>query len=180
MQLDDLVEAIMSSVASAQDEIEKQNIQNLSRYFNKDGEPEVVTVRLPSASAHLQAVGGNTSQPPQGSDGYQEIDIPLLTLLQVKPIKIKSMSVNFNISLTAVESIEQAAENEDKADNLLHTSTSTIMKKARKKKYMSTDLFGGSLFGRGKNRNAEVKITFESGEPPEGYLKLNSHLLKLF
>ena len=47
MQLNDLVEAIMSSVASAQNEIEQQNIQNLSRYFNKDGEPEVVTVRLP-------------------------------------------------------------------------------------------------------------------------------------
>ncbi|WDE06534.1 DUF2589 domain-containing protein [Thalassomonas viridans] len=180
MQLNDLVEAIMSSVASAQNEIERQNIQNLSQYFNKDGEPEMVTVRLPSASAHLHAVGDNSPGQSQGGDGYQEIDIPLLTLFQVNPVKIKEMSVNFNISLNAVEEIEQAAAEDDKTNDLLHTSTSKIMKKARKKKFMSTDLFAGSLFGRGKNRNAEVKITFESGEPPEGYLKLNSHLLKLF
>lgn len=177
MQLNDLVEAIMSSVSTAQEEIEKQNIQNLSQYFDKEGNPEVVKVRVPSPSSQLHAVGEDQSQQ---TESYQEINIPLLTLLQINPIKIKEMSVDFEISLTAVNALEAAAKEGEGSNNLLQTSTSKSIKQARKKKFMSTDLFGGNIFGKGKNRNAKVKITFESGEPPEGYMKLNSHLLKLF
>lgn len=183
MTLQSLVEAIMTSVSEAQDEIEKQNIHNISRYFDGDGKPETVKVLLPSMhnSDGRVVQEGNTGQ--DEDKRYDPVEIPLLSLLQVNPIKIKEMAVNFKISMDALEQIENdspVTDTSDKANNLLGTSTSKAIKNSRKKRLMSTELLSNKFFGRGKDRNAEVKITFESGEPPEGYLKLNSHLLKLF
>ncbi len=174
MTLQDLVEAILSSVATAQNEIEKQNIQNISSYFDKDGNPEIVRIKIPTQHEALHQ--GSVDHDGDGP-GYEEVEIPLFTLLQINPIKIKEMSVEFDISLNTVEKIEALSDDktDDVGNNLLQTSTSEEIKKKRNQKIMSTDLFGDR-----KNRNAKVNITFESGEPPEGYLKLNSHLMKLF
>lgn len=172
MTLQDLVESIMTSVAKAQDEIEKQNLQHFSNYFDSEGKPQMVTVRLPKheASAH--------------ESEQEELKVPVLSLMQLNPVKIKEMTVDFQISLNAVEKIEQASDAESidakSENNLLDTTDHELVKQKRQKRVLSTDLFSKGFGSKSKNRNAEVKITFESGEPPEGVMKLNSHLLRLF
>ncbi|WKE64078.1 DUF2589 domain-containing protein [Gallaecimonas kandeliae] len=176
MTLQDLVEAIMTSVANAQDEIEKQNLLNISQYFDGDGNPEVVRVRVPQQGLHLVDEGeGNLAKD-------RVVEVPLLSLLQINPIKIKEMTVDFDVSLEMVGKVEEVAAKEQAVpkNNLLDTTSSNSLRGRARKRLMATELFSGSLFGGSKNRNAKVKITFESGEPPEGYIKLNSHLLKLF
>lgn len=109
MTLQDLVESIMTSVAKAQDEIEKQNLQHFSNYFDSEGKPQMVTVRLPKhdASDH--------------DSEQEELKVPVLSLMQINPVKIKEMTVDFQISLNAVEKIEQAADADSidaKSENL--------------------------------------------------------------
>lgn len=173
MRLHNLVEAIMDSVTEAQNRIELQNIENILQYFDvtADGAfiPKKLELRMPYVELDqhgdpIEVQGENTA-----------IQIPLLSLAQLTPVRIKDMSVKFDVTLGEVKKI--AAPD---ASAPGQTPLAKLLKTRQSRKVMETELEGKSGFGRNKGRTAEVKITFESGELPEGYLKINSHLMKLF
>lgn len=177
MKLYELVQSIMTSVSIAQDEIEKQTIENISQYFDGQGNPEMLSVRIPRTQEDAQSGEQTTTT--------DVVNIPLLSLLQHNPIKIKEMQVSFEFPLEEVGKLEESGDGPDAnagpANNLMATSSSNQLKQRRRKRIMETDISQKrSFFSSGKSRNATVNITFESGEPTEGYLKLNGHLQKLF
>ncbi|USD36026.1 MULTISPECIES: DUF2589 domain-containing protein [Ferrimonas] len=178
MKLHELVEAIMDSVTEAQQRIEQQNIQNLLQYFDHDSSddsltPKSIELKFPGTSVdhHGDTVMENGCVKVE----HQTVQVPLLSLLQVNPIKIKDMSVQFELGLGEVETLTPDSEGGRGPDPL-----SNLLNRDCRRKVMNTELNPRSVFGRNKDRNAEVTITFESGELPEGYLKINSQLMKLF
>ena len=168
LTLQNLVEAIMNSIAEAQNQLERQTMDNINDWFDSDGRPRTTKFRVPSLHPEdidQYRVGGALVE--------REIEIPLLTLMQLNPIKIKRLVTKFDIALGSVEVKEDDIVNDGK--ELIGTGT---IKRIRK--ILSTDLFTGSQKEGSSSRQASMEIEFESSEPTEAFLKLQNELLKLF
>ena len=166
LTLQNLVEAIMSSIAEAQTQIERQTLDNINEWFEEDGRPKYTTFKLPSLQPNYVEQGQKNETLIE-----REVNIPLLTLMQLNPIKIKKLNAKFEISLGSVDMQEE----EGKPPSLINKSTTK-----RIKKILSTDLFTGNSKDINKPRQASMEIEFGSSEPTEAYLKLQNELLKLF
>jgi len=167
LTLQNLVEAIMNSIAEAQNQIERQTLDNIHEWFDEDGRPKYAKFKLPSINPNY------VEQQEPGKLIEREVDIPLLTLMQLNPIKIKKLNAKFDISLGSVDVQEE--EMNPNSPSLINRSTTK-----RIKKILSTDLFTGSSKDTNKPRQASMEIEFGSSEPTEAYLKLQNELLKLF
>lgn len=166
LTLRNLVEAIMNSIADAQDQIERQTLDNIHEWFDEEGRPKMVTFKVPSLHP------GAIEESEKGHLVERDIKVPLLTLMQNNPIKIKRLVSKFEVALGGVEEVK---EESIKGKTPLMGSGET----SRTRKILSTDLFSGNGAFRKKSRHAEIEIEFESGEPTEAYLKIQNELLKL-
>lgn len=165
LTLQNIVEAIMNSIADAQEQIERQTVDNINEWFDIDGRPKTRTFKVPSLHPnHIEQYQQS------GELIERDIKIPLLTLMQMNPIKIKKLVTKFDVSLGGVDIIEEGES--ENSRSLLRTGG---IKKI--KKILSTELFTGS--GK-KSRQASMEIEFESSEPTEAYSRLQHELLKLF
>ncbi|EAQ64041.1 hypothetical protein MED121_20766 [Marinomonas sp. MED121] len=167
LSLQNLVEAIMNSIADAQDQIEKQTLDNINEWFDEDGRPKMVSFKVPSLHPD------DIEKQHQGEPVEREVNIPLLTLMQKNPIKIKRLLAKFEITLGSVQVVE---DEEVKGKRKMIGSETT--KKIRK--VLSTDLFTANGKDSARSRQASMEIEFESSEPTEAFLKLQNDLLKLF
>ncbi len=167
LSLQNLVEAIMNSIADAQDQIEKQTLDNINEWFDEEGRPKMVTFKVPSLHPD------DIEKREQGELVEREVNIPLLTLMQKNPIKIKRLLAKFEITLGSVQVVE---EEEVKGKRKMIGSETT--RKIRK--VLSTDLFTANGKDTTRSRQASMEIEFESSEPTEAFLKLQNDLLKLF
>ncbi len=167
LSLQDLVEAIMNAIADAQNQIEQQTMENISEWFDEDGRPKMVHFKIPAMGPKADALRA------EGKVAEREVLVPLLTLMQNNPIKIKRLLTKFDIALGGVDIHHTPGG--DKA-----TESDGNAKPAKKRKILSTDLFSGGGGKEGKrNQTASMEIEFESGEPTEAYLKIQNELLKL-
>lgn len=167
LSLQNLVEAIMNSIADAQDQIEKQTLDNINEWFDEEGRPKMVTFKVPSLHPD------DIEKQEQGEMVEREVNIPLLTLMQKNPIKIKRLLAKFEITLGSVQVVE---DEEVKGKRKMIGSETT--RKIRK--VLSTDLFTANGKDNTRSRQASMEIEFESSEPTEAFLKLQNDLLKLF
>ncbi|GDY28167.1 hypothetical protein AHAT_40570 [Agarivorans sp. Toyoura001] len=167
LTLQNLVEAIMNSISDAQDQIERQTLDNINEWFDDEGRPKTVIFKVPSL--HPDDV---ESRKNGGELVEREIEVPLLTLMQKNPIKIKKLTSKFDISLGGVEIQENQG---DTSKTLIGSETTK-----RIRKILSTDLFTGSAKESSKPRQASMEIEFESSEPTEAFLKIQNDLLRLF
>lgn len=142
--LDHLFKGISDSVAQAQALAENQHIEALKKFFDKDGTPICMQVKIPT--------GGKE----------RLVDIPLVTLSPQGSIKIKELEMEFKVRLSSFGKRKSRIgggifKNEDAGA-------------------IDCD-FGASILPR-RNQYANVKITFEGTDPPEGVVRLNNNLLK--
>lgn len=165
LSLKNLVEAIMNSIADAQDQIERQTLEEITEWFDEDGRPKMVKFKVPSLHPN------DIEKRATGEIIYRDMEVPLLTLMQKNPIKIKRLLAKFDIALGGVELNE-----DDKGKEKRSFFGPKTDKKTRK--ILSTDLFTGK--NKGNLSQASMEIEFESGEPTEAFLKLQNDLLKLF
>ncbi|MBD1557266.1 DUF2589 domain-containing protein [Vibrio sp. S9_S30] len=159
LTLQNLVEAIMGSISEAQDQIERQTLENINEWFDEDGRPKMISFRVPAFGPEAD------KKRARGQLAEREIHVPLITLTQNNPIKIKKLISKFDISLNGVDGVDTATKNNKQPESRL-------------KQVLSTDLFSGR--SEKGDRKATMEIEFEAGEATEAYLKLQNELLKLF
>ena len=143
--LDHLLKGLQDSVTQAQALAENQHIEALKKFFDKDGNPICMKVKIPD-----------------GSGKQQLVNIPLVTLSPQGSIKIKELEMEFKVKLTSFGKRKSRIgggifKNEDAGA-------------------IDCD-FGSSILPK-RNQYANVKITFEGTEPPEGIVRLNNNLIK--
>ncbi|WP_462164909.1 DUF2589 domain-containing protein [Pseudoalteromonas xiamenensis] len=86
LTLQTLVEAIMGSISEAQDQIERQTLQNIYEWFDEDGRPKMISFRVPAFGPEADKKRANGETP------ERELHVPLITLTQNNPIKIKKLT----------------------------------------------------------------------------------------
>ena len=93
--LDDIFQSIYSSVVEAQNTIEQHYLGEITEdYFEEDGTPKMVVVKLP------------------GQDGkLQEVHIPAITLVPHSGIAIDEVSVEMKVKLSCGENDKERKGN---------------------------------------------------------------------
>ena len=93
--LDDIFQSIYSSVVEAQNTIEQHYLGEITEdYFEEDGTPKMVVVKLP------------------GQDGkLQEVPIPAITLVPHSGIAIDEVSVEMKVKLSSGENDKERKGN---------------------------------------------------------------------
>jgi Protein of unknown function (DUF2589) len=92
VSLHDLIEALANSVAQAQDQIERFQIANLSRYFDGNHRPVRVEVRVPSL------------RPSARSGDEDIISVPLLALIGSVRLAIKDVDIAMEVDVGELRS----------------------------------------------------------------------------
>jgi hypothetical protein len=138
--LDHLTKGLYDAVVQAQALAENQHIESLNKYFDKDGNPEYLDLKL---------------------DG-KDVKIPLMTLAPQSSIKIKELTMDLKVKLTSF----------GKRKSILGGGIFCKEDAGA----ISADL-GASIIPK-KHQYANLKITFEGSDPPEGVVRLNNNLIK--
>ena len=93
--LDDIFQSIYSSVVEAQNTIEQHYLGEITEdYFEEDGTPKMVVVKLPSQDGKLQ-----------------EVHIPAITLVPHSCIAIDEVSVEMKVKLSSGENDKERKGN---------------------------------------------------------------------
>ena len=88
-----LVKSLYRSTMMAQQKVEELHIQNfITKYFDKDGKPNFVTIDLPTNDND-----GTTSA---------SVDVPLVTLAHSSYLNIKELEMEFEVELGHFEDVE--------------------------------------------------------------------------
>ena len=82
--LDHLFKGLQDSIAQANSLSENQHIEALKKFFEKDGQPKCMDVKIPD-----------------GNGKEQKVKIPLVTLSPQNSMKIKELEMEFKIKLTS-------------------------------------------------------------------------------
>ncbi|WP_243297745.1 DUF2589 domain-containing protein [Bacillus litorisediminis] len=83
----DLISAIKTSVVEASDMVARKQVENFqSLYFQKDGTPNTVKMRLPSSKFE--------------GDQPKEIEVPLICIAPTSSFKLKEISLDFSVEFT--------------------------------------------------------------------------------
>ena len=80
--LDHLTKGLYDAVVQAQSLAENQHIEAISKFFDKDGNPECMDITIP----------GNEGKP-------QSVKVPLVTLSPQSSIKIKELTMELKVKL---------------------------------------------------------------------------------
>ncbi|OAJ93214.1 DUF2589 domain-containing protein [Vibrio bivalvicida] len=148
-----LVEAILGSASEAQKQIDSAQVASFQQWFNQDGTPKQLEVRIPDLD--------NPSDKEEVK--YKTVSIPTITLFQPSPLKIKHMNTKFEIGLDDLVEVTPV-ENHSKTHSMVIEAEKHIL---------------ASLYNDHSSRMASVEVEFENGEPSEGYLRLMNELYKL-
>lgn len=157
-----LIQGIAGAIASAQQEIERQQILNLGAFFDQALRPLMMSLRLPSLR--------------HGVDPGTEdlVDIPLLTLLPHNPLRISEAQVEFDIELGGVEDGgELDAPNAIQETDDAHDRVAPQPKVRR----ILADAFNGAASAKGPKAHVMIKV--RDAEVPEGLARLLTELNKM-
>ena len=143
--LDHLTKALYDAVVQAQSLAENQHIESLKKFFEKDGKPKCMEVKMPD-----------------GNGNEQKVNVPLATLTPQSSIKIKELEVELKVKLSSFGKRKSRIgggifKNEDAGSIFADLGASILPK---------------------RNQYANLKITFEGTDPPEGLIRLNNNLIK--
>jgi hypothetical protein len=142
--LDHLTKGLYDAVVQAQVLAENQHIESLGKFFDKDGNPECMVIKLPDSKGEIQ-----------------DISVPLVTLAPQNSIKIKELTMELKVKLG------KFGKRKGKLGGGIFKNGDAGA--------ISADL-GCSILP--KNNYANLKITFEGTEPPEGVVRLNNNIIK--
>lgn len=89
-----LVHAIVSAVGEAQYQVERAQVTNLSRFFDENQRPKLMTMRLPSSN-------------PKAPPGEEQLfGVPLLTLAPQTQLRIAQARFEFEVDLGELGDVE--------------------------------------------------------------------------
>ena len=143
--LDHLTKGLYDAVVQAQSLAENQHIEALNKFFDKDGNPLCLDVKIPDDKGQNQVVS-----------------VPLATLAPQSSIRIKELSMEMKVKMGSF------GKRKSRLGGGIFCKEDAGA--------INADL-GASILPK-RNQYANLKITFEGTDPPEGLVRLNNNLIK--
>jgi Protein of unknown function (DUF2589) len=82
-----LVSALSGAVVQAQDNIEKYQLEQIGRFFDREGRPDSIQVMLPKLGV------------PKSDEDYTVLVVPRMALVQPTLLSISEFQINFDVEL---------------------------------------------------------------------------------
>ena len=143
--LDHLTKGLYDAVVQAQSLAENQHIEALNKFFDKDGNPLCLDIKIPDDKGQNQVVS-----------------VPLATLAPQSSIRIKELSMEMKVKMGSF------GKRKSRLGGGIFCKEDAGA--------INADL-GASILPK-RNQYANLKITFEGTDPPEGLVRLNNNLIK--
>tara|TARA_R100000808_G_scaffold6235_1_gene18648 strand:+ start:9398 stop:9868 length:471 start_codon:yes stop_codon:yes gene_type:complete len=143
--LDHLTKGLYDAVVQAQALAENQHIEALKKFFDKDGKPLCMDIKIPN------------------NEGKElDVNVPLATLAPQSSIKIKELTMELKVKIGSF------GKRKSRLGGGIFCKEDAGA--------INADL-GASILPK-RNHYANLKITFEGTDPPEGLVRLNNNLIK--
>ena len=146
--LDELLGGLHDAVVSAQRLVEKQHIDMVDLYFD-DETGQPLTMDMKIPSAHPDK-------------DFENLSVPLFTMAPLSSIKIKELEMKFKVKLS-----EQMDTVSELTKSMRHEDEPTTVGGV-----------GIDMNSTNPDTMAEIKITFEGSDAPEGVMRINDQLVK--
>ena len=143
--LDHLTKGLFDAVVQAQALAENQHIEALKKFFDKDGKPLCMDIKIPN------------------NEGKEmNVNVPLATLAPQSSINIKELTMELKVKMGSF------GKRKSRLGGGIFCKEDAGA--------INADL-GASILPK-RNQYANLKITFEGTDPPEGLVRLNNNLIK--
>ena len=156
---DDLLQAIQSSFMKVNQLSQQQHTGLLEQYFDCENKPVCVKMQYP-------ARGEN------GELTFTEVEIPKICMVPIASLNLKEITVDFKVKLAGKVSLKSRSRSDVPGD----TSSVKSRKKPSKDEYIG---YVPHASKREKNGFADIHLKFESGEPPEGVMRIRDSMIRV-
>lgn len=169
--LDDLVEAIANAVIRAQDKVERHQTSLLRTYFDADGRPLAVRLRV-------QSLRDNADE-----FSEEELVAPLIALVGRTTLAIKELEVSTKVTLGDLSNLAgakapEAAPTSGTAESGTSRTTSTPFPIPDQAPLKAVQLDFGATHQPPNMATAELRLKVVAQEPTEGMARLLIELNK--
>jgi hypothetical protein len=171
-KLTDLLAGIQSAVAAAMQQVEMQHTNMLKKYFDIDESGSHITAK----TVAIEIPARNTT-----SSNTEIINVPLVTLVPIRSLKIEKISLDFEARISAVELQELQKSSENKTDKKKHSDPEKNIGSGYQ--LTKNELFPQIYIEMKKSTFAtsttpvKISIEFKDNDPPEGIVRVSEHIL---
>ena len=171
-KLTDLLAGIQSAVATAMQQVEMQHTNMLKKYFDIDESGSHITAK----TVAIEIPARNTT-----SSNTEIINVPLVTLVPIRSLKIEKISLDFEARISAVELQELQKSSENKTDKKKHSDSEKNIGSGYQ--LTKNELFPQIYIEMKKSTFAtsttpvKISIEFKDNDPPEGIVRVSEHIL---
>lgn len=163
---DELIDALQGAVIQAYTLSKNQHIHAMKDYFDEDGVPHMVKIKLPYKSEE----GGK-----EGEIKYRTVEIPAFSLVPQVSLKMHKVNMDFDVKLVG---LSQEASNQPES-SYGHISDSSSGRNLNLRNKKSQKLLTNVFAGTDDSNKVHVELEFTSGDPPEGVVRMNDMLIRL-
>jgi Protein of unknown function (DUF2589) len=169
VKLASLIEAISRAIAHAQDQVERHQVLNLMRYFDKDARPLTMPLNLHSLNADPKNDAQETANAKTKANAKDIYHVPILGLVPVSSLKIKDATVKLSVDMG--ELIE-----EEVPEDLDQRNFASVGNLPKKKTIKTLNISTATGRGGGK---IQISLTLQGCDVPEGTQRLVDYLNKI-
>jgi hypothetical protein len=172
-KLTDLLSGLQSAVAEVMQQIEMQHTSVLKKYFDIDETGEHITaktvaIEIPSRDKSISET--------------EIVNVPLVTLIPIRSLKIEEISIDFEARINAVEIKDIKDKFETKGDKRNKNSGDEDPMEDinnMNKKNVSSEILIEMKKHNFVSQSTPVKISikFKDSDPPEGIVRVSEHIL---
>lgn len=161
---DELMDALQSAVVKAHSLTQNQHILAMKDYFDEEGRPYMVKLRLPQK----EAAENDEVQ-------YREVEVPAFSLVPQLSLKMHRIKMDFDVKMVDLEKESPAADTGKAADISDSHSGRSFHLRRRASQRLLTNIFAGT----NDANKVHVEMEFFGSEPPEGVMRVNDMLIRL-
>lgn len=174
-KLTDLLAGIQSAVATAMQQVEMQHTNMLKKYFDIDDSGNHITAK----TVAIEIPARNTT-----SSSTEIINVPLVTLVPIRSLKIDEISLDFEARISAVELQELQKSSENKPDNKTKKHSSDPESEMGSGYQLTKNQLAPQIYIEMKKSTfatsttpVKISIKFKDNDPPEGIVRVSEHIL---
>lgn len=160
---DELIAALQNAVLDSYELIQKQHLAVIDKYFNKDGTPIMMKMKIPISASDTNDIK------------FRDVEVPMFVLVPQGSLRMKRVKLAFSVKMVR---LDDSNTDKNKLNGIIkHDVLNNKTERYEKNKFRKilTNIFSGS----NDSNSVNVELEFVDENPPEGVMRINDMLIRL-